>query len=212
MVVGLIGALAQRDFRRVLSFNLVGHLGYTTVGLGLMTPPAIAASVLYIFHHIFVITNLYLISGIFLRLRRSSDFCALGSIYRDYPWVAVIAMIPLFSLAGVPPLSGFIGKLALIRATFAASAWWTGAIILAVGVLTTISMARLWDQSFWKPSSEPDKLPMSRVMLLPIAGLACITLAITVAAEPLFELTLRASDQLLNPQLYMNAVLKGGRD
>ena len=116
MIIGLIGALAQRDFRRVLSFNLVGHLGYTTVGLALMTQTAMAASILYVFHHIFVITNLYLISGIFLRLRRTTDFASLGSIFRDYPGVTLIAMIPLFSLAGVPPLSGFIGKLALIRA------------------------------------------------------------------------------------------------
>lgn len=69
MIVGLVGALAQRDFRRVLSFNLVGHLGYTTVGLALMTQAAMAASILYVFHHIFVITNLYLISGIFSTLR-----------------------------------------------------------------------------------------------------------------------------------------------
>jgi multicomponent Na+:H+ antiporter subunit D len=170
-----------------------------------------AASILYIFHHIFVITNLYLISGIFLRLRRTSDFSALGSIFRDYPFVAAISMIPLFSLAGVPPLSGFVGKLALIRATLAAGAWWTSGIILAVGVLTIISMARLWDESFWKPASQPDRAGMSRVMLVPIAGLAIITLMLSVAAEPIFQLSLRASDQLLNPQLYMNAVLKGGR-
>jgi multicomponent Na+:H+ antiporter subunit D len=212
MIVGLIGALAQRDFRRVLSFNLVGHLGYTTVGLALMTQAAMAASVLYIFHHIFVITNLYLISGIFLRLRRSTNFSALGSIFHDYPVVAVISMIPLFSLAGVPPLSGFVGKLALIRATLDAAAWWTSGIILAVGVLTIISMARLWDEAFWKPASQPDKAEMSRVMLIPIAGLAAITLGLSLAAGPFFELSLRASDQLLNPQIYMNAVLKGAQD
>ncbi len=62
-------------------------------------------------------------------------------------------MIPLFSLAGVPPLSGFVGKLALVRATVEAGAWWTSGIILVVGVLTIISMARLWDESFWKPAS-----------------------------------------------------------
>lgn len=208
MIVGLIGALGQRDFRRVLSFNLIGHLGYTTVGLGLMTPSAIAASILYMFHHIFVITNLYLISGIFLRLRRTTNFTALGAIYRDYPWIGVISMIPLFSLAGVPPLSGFIGKLALVRATFGAGAWFTGAVVLAVGVLTLISMARLWDESFWKPGSEPDTSAMSRVMLLPITGLSVITLAFTVAAGPLSDLTLRVSEQLLNPEQYMNAVLK----
>jgi multicomponent Na+:H+ antiporter subunit D len=72
-------------------------------------------------------------------------------------------------------------------------------------------MAQLWDQSFWKPSSEPDKAPMSGAMLLPIAVLATITLGITVAAEPLFELTSRASDQLLHPQFYIDAVMKGGQ-
>jgi multicomponent Na+:H+ antiporter subunit D len=211
MIVGLIGALAQRDFRRVLSFNLVGHLGYTMVGLALMTQTAMAASVLYMFHHIFVITNLYLISGIFLRLRRTTDFSALGSIFRDYPVVAAIAMIPLFSLAGVPPLSGFIGKLALVRATLDAGAWWTTAVILIVGVLTIVSMTRLWDESFWKPASQEDKTEMSRVMLVPISGLAAVTLALSLGAGQFFQLSLRASDQLLNPQIYIDAVLKGGK-
>ena len=85
------------------------------------------------------------------------------------------------------------------------------AFILVVGVLTIISMARLWDESFWKPASQPDKTEMSRVMLIPIAGLAAITLTLSLAAGPFFELSLRASDQLLNPQIYMNAVLKGGQ-
>jgi multicomponent Na+:H+ antiporter subunit D len=210
MVVGLIGALAQRDFRRVLSFNLIGHLGYTTVGLALMTQAAMAGSILYILHHIFVITNLYLVSGIFLRLRRTTNFEALGSIYRDYPGVAVLMMIPIFSLAGVPPLSGFIGKMALLQGSFAAGAYWTGAVILFVGVLTMISMARLWDESAWKPAPRPDQSSMSRLMLLPIAALNAVTLAFTFAAEPLFSLALRASDQLLNPRLYIEAVLKGG--
>jgi multicomponent Na+:H+ antiporter subunit D len=209
MVVGLIGALAQRDFRRILSFNLIGHLGYTTVGLALMSQAAMAASILYVFHHIFVITNLYLISGIFLRLRRTTDFSALGSLFRDFPGVAAIAMIPVFSLAGVPPLSGFIGKLALIRATFDAGAYWIGAVILVVGILTLISMARLWDQAFWKPAEQTDKAGMSRVMLIPIVCLSAATVAITLSADPLFQLTLRASDQLLNPQMYVDAVMNG---
>ena len=211
MVVGLIGALAQRDFRACpLSFNLIGHLGYTTVGLALMTQAAMAGSILYILHHIFVITNLYLVSGIFLRLRRTTSFGSLGSIYRDYPAVGVLCMIPIFSLAGVPPLSGFIGKLALLRATFGAGAYWTGGLILFVGVLTLISMARLWDESFWKPAPQPDQSRMSRVMLIPIVCLSAITLAITFSAEPLFSLALRASEQLLNPGIYIEAVLKGG--
>jgi multicomponent Na+:H+ antiporter subunit D len=210
MVVGLVGALAQRDFRRILSFNLVGHLGFTSVGLALTTPAAMAGSILYILHHIFVITNLYLVSGIFLRLRRTTQLAELGSIFRDRPLVAILALIPVFSLAGVPPLSGFVGKLALLRATLDADAYWTSAVILVVSVLTLLSMARLWDESFWKPAPNPDKSPMNNIILLPIACLSAVTLAITFAAEPLFALALRASEQLLYPDAYIDAVLKGG--
>jgi multicomponent Na+:H+ antiporter subunit D len=210
MVVGLIGAMAQRDFRRVLSFNLVGHLGYTTVGLALMTPGALAGSLLYILHHIFVITNLYLVSGIFLTLRRTTSLAQLGSIYRDRPLVAVLAMIPVFALAGVPPLSGFIGKVALLRGAFDAGAYWTGAVILIVGVLTLLSMARLWDESFWKEAPQADRGPLGRVILVPIACLAAVTLGFTIAAQPLFVLVSTISEQLLQPQIYIDAVLKGG--
>jgi multicomponent Na+:H+ antiporter subunit D len=210
MIVGLIGALAQRDFRRVLSFNLVGHLGYTSVGLALTTPAAMAGSIFYILHHIFVITNLYLISGIFLRLRRTTHFSELGSMFRKHPLAAILALIPVFSLAGLPPLSGFIGKLALVRATLEASAYWTTAIILVVGVLTLLSMARLWDESFWKPAPNQERSPLTSVVLIPIACLSAITLVMTFAAEPLFALALRASDQVLQPQSYIDAVLKGG--
>ena len=209
MLVGLGGALAQRDFRRVLSFNLIGHLGYTTVGLALLTPAAMAGSILYILHHIFVITNLYLVSGIFLRLRRTTHLLELGSVFRDRPLTALLALIPVFSLAGLPPLSGFIGKLALLRATFHAGAYWTGAVILIVGILTLISMARLWDESFWKTAPNPEKAPLNPVILIPIAGLGAATLAFTFAAEPIFAVVQRASAQLLRPELYMDAVLKG---
>ena len=84
MIVGMIGALSQRDFRRVLSFNLVGHIGFTTLGLALWTPFALAASILYMLHHILVITNLYLVSGLFLRMRRTIELPALGGLYRTH--------------------------------------------------------------------------------------------------------------------------------
>ena len=122
MVIGLVAALNERDFRRVLSFNLVGHIGYTTASLSLLTPAALAGAIFYVLHHIVVITNLYLVSGVLLRLRRTTDMAGLGGMYRDQPLFSALAMVPIFSLAGVPPLSGFLGKLAILEGTFAAGA------------------------------------------------------------------------------------------
>ena len=211
MVVGLIGALAQRDMRRVLSFNLVGHIGFTTVGLALWTPMALGASILYVLHHMLVISTLFLVAGVFLRQRRTTDLVSLGGLYRSHPKVALLAMVPIFSLAGVPPLSGFIAKLGIVAGAFQGPHYWVGAVALVVGLLTLLSMGRVWDEAFWKPSPAAlSAAAPSSVMLAPIAALAGLTIALSIAAEPVFAVSIRAAQQLLQPQNYVRAVLGGG--
>ncbi|MCL4814178.1 MAG: Na+/H+ antiporter subunit D, partial [Vicinamibacteraceae bacterium] len=212
MVVGLVAALAERDFRRILSFNLVGHIGYTIAALALLTPLALAGSILYTLHHIVVITSLFLASGVLLRLRRTTDIGGLGSLYRDQPVFVALAMVPIFSLAGVPPLSGFIGKLAIVRGAFEAGAYWVGALVLFVGFLTLLSMGRTWAEAFWAPATTGrDAMPAGRSLLATMAGLGVVTLAMTAGAEPLYGLAARAAEQLLQPDTYITAVLGGAR-
>jgi multicomponent Na+:H+ antiporter subunit D len=207
MVIGLVAALNERDFRRILSFNLVGHIGYTTACLSLMSPAALAAGIFYVLHHIVVITNLFLVSGVFLRLRRTTDIAGLGGLYRTQPAFSVLAMVPIFSLAGVPPMSGFLGKLAIIEGTFDAGAYWVGGMVLVVGLLTLLSMGRTWADAFWTPAVARDTTTPGTPLLIAIAGLSLVTLAITVGAEPLFALTLRAAHDLLQRDEYVRAVL-----
>jgi multicomponent Na+:H+ antiporter subunit D len=210
MVVGLAAALNERDFRRVLSFNLVGHIAYTTASLSLMRPAALAGGIFYVLHHIVVITNLFLVSGVLLRLRRTTDMTGLGGLYRSQPVFAALAMVPIFSLAGVPPLSGFLGKLAIVKGMFEAGAFWVGGTVLVVGLLTLLSMGRAWSDVFWKPAAaERDTVVPGTPLLIAIAGLSLVTIAITLGAEPLFGLTSRAAHQLLQPDEYVRAVLKG---
>jgi multicomponent Na+:H+ antiporter subunit D len=195
----------------VLAFNLVGHIGYTTIGLSIGTTAALAGSLLYMVHHILVITTLFFVSGILLQLRRTTDLAALGSLYRDHPGTALIAMVPLFSLAGLPPLSGFIGKVAVIQGTFAAGFYVTGAVVLVVGLLTLVSIARLWDEAFWKPAERPAVAPKpARALMVPVVGLSLLIVGVTIGAQPLFALTSRAAEQLLSPEAYIRAVLVSG--
>ena len=212
MVVGLIAALAQRDFRRVLSFNLVGHIGFTTVGLALWTPAALGGSILYVLHHMLVISTLFLVSGLFLRRRRTTDLRALGGLYRSQPAVACLAPIPLFSLAGIPPLSGFIAKVAVVAPMIGSRQYLLAAVSLAVSLLTVLSMARLWDEAFWKPAAvhASPSVPQPRLgtpLLAPIAFLVSLTIGITVFAGPVSSMTTRAAEQLLDRNAYVRAVL-----
>ncbi len=177
MVIGLVAALNERDFRRVLSFNLVGHIGYTTASLSLLTPAALAGAIFYLLHHILVITNLFLVSGALLRLRRTVDMAGLGGLYRDRPVFTALAMVPIFSLAGVPPLSGFIGKLAILEGTFDAGAYWVGGLVLVVGLLTLLSMTRSWADAFWRPAGDArDMAAPGTSFLVAIAALSVLTI------------------------------------
>jgi multicomponent Na+:H+ antiporter subunit D len=212
MGVGLIGAIAQRDFRRVLSFNLVGHIGFTTVGLAVGTPAALGGSILYTLHHMLVISTLFLVSGLFLRQRRTTQLHALGGLYRSQPAVAALALVPLFSLAGIPPLSGFVAKVAVVAPMLAAGRYSVAAVALLVSLLTVWSMARLWEEAFWKPapsaaSSHVPPPSLGAAIVAPIVFLVSLTLAFTALAGPLSRLTTQAGAQLLDRHAYLRAVL-----
>lgn len=211
MLVGLAGAIAQRDLRRVLSFNLVGHIGFTMVGLALWTPAALGASIFYLIHHILVITTLFLVSGLFLRQRHTTDLLQLGGLYRSNPGVAVLILIPIFALAGVPPLSGFLAKLAVVTAAIESREYLLAAVALLVGLLTLLSMARVWQQVSWKPAPPDAQMaPLGSRALAPVVALSLLTLAFSAFAGPVFDASLRAAELILDSASYVRVVLGEG--
>jgi multicomponent Na+:H+ antiporter subunit D len=211
MLTGVLGAAAQFEVRRILSFHIISQIGYMMLGLALYTPLALIGGVFYIMHHIIVKANLFLVAGLIYRLRGSFELKRLGGLYKDHPGLAVLFLIPALSLAGVPPLSGFFAKFILIKAGVEAHAWWAVGIALLVGLLTLYSMMKIWNEVFWKavPSPAPAiPAPGGNGLLYCITGsLAAMTIAIGLFAEPIYQLAQQAATQLLNPRLYINAVL-----
>jgi multicomponent Na+:H+ antiporter subunit D len=218
MVTGVLGAASQFEFRRILSFHIISQIGYMIMGLGIFTKLALAGSVFYLIHHIVVKTNLFLVSGVVNRLKGTYDLKKLGGLYKAYPILALLFVIPAFSLAGIPPLSGFWAKFILIKAGLETSHYLIVITALIVSILTLYSMTKIWNEAFWKKESasvsnptSSDKVRLSSKsyfsLILPIALLALITIIIGLYAEPFFELANRAAQQLMNPSEYIHAVL-----
>ncbi|MHB8862620.1 MAG: Na+/H+ antiporter subunit D [Pirellulaceae bacterium] len=220
MVTGVLGAVAQTEVRRVLSFHIVSQIGYMIMGLALYTPLALAGSIFYIIHHIVVKTNLFLISGVVERRCGSGHLAKVGGLYPGHLMLAGVFLISAMSLAGMPPLSGFFAKLTLVRAGLEAEQYLIVAAALVVGFLTLLSMTKLWSEVFWKPPPHAALVtPASEgrsvaaegranlSLFMPMLLLAAITVMIGVAAEPMLVLSSRAADQLLNPEGYIKAVL-----
>jgi multicomponent Na+:H+ antiporter subunit D len=198
----------------VLSFHIVSQIGYMIMGLALFTPLGMAASIFYVMHHIIVKTNLFLVSGVARRLSGSYELATSGGLYRNFPLLSLLFLVPALSLAGLPPFSGFLAKLGLVVAGLEVQSYAIVAVALAVSLLTLYSMAKIWQEAFWKAQPEgsateairPGRWSL-RTMQLPIAMLALITISIGLAGEPMFELAQEAANQLLDPSGYIAAVL-----
>ncbi|MCA1731979.1 MAG: Na+/H+ antiporter subunit D [Acidobacteria bacterium] len=212
MLTGVLGAVAQNDIRRILSFHIISQIGYMIMGLGLFTRFALAASIFYIVHHMIVKTNLFLVGGLIQRLRGRSDLGSLGGLYASSPLLGLLFLIPAMSLAGMPPLSGFFAKLGLIRAGLDAGSYAIVVAALVTGFFTLYSMTKIWNEAFWKPAPDPVGAeawtPGARTMLVPIAALAAVTVAIGLGAGWLFDVSLDASAQMLDRAAYIEAVLR----
>jgi len=214
MISGVLGAAAQNEFRRILSFHIISQVGYMLLGLALQTSLALAGTIFYLVHHIIVKANLFLISGVVRRLQGSFELAQIGGIYRSNGWVALLFFIPAFSLAGFPPLSGFWAKMILIRASLDVQAYWLAFVAAAVGLLTVYSMTKIWSEAFWKPApgadrgAQPTPAPeVSAWMLAPIAALTMLTVIIGLGAEPVFQFAFQAAEELSHPEYYVAAVL-----
>jgi multicomponent Na+:H+ antiporter subunit D len=191
------------------------------MGLGLLTVQGLAGSVIFMVHVILAKSTLFLISGVSYRLYGTYDLRKLGGLYQNYPFLALLFMIPALSLAGIPPLSGFFAKFALITAGLAVEQYLIVTTALIVSILTLYSMMKIWNEAFWKP------LPESTVqlnkdeavfygnskigsLLFPIVILSIVAVIVGLAAEPMYSLALDAAEQLIDTSGYIQAVLGGG--
>lgn len=213
MVVGILGAAAQSDMKRIFSFTLVSHIGYMIFGVALSTVAGLAGAIFYVVHHITIQTTLFLVAGLVEERAGSTDLRRLGGLARIAPLLAVLFFVPAMNLAGIPPFSGFLGKLGLLQAGVAAGGP-LPAVVVGAGTLTSLltlyAASRVWNIAFWRAprvasAGPPVRLP--GLMVGATAALVLLGLVLTLAAGPLFRVTADAATDLRQRTPYVRAVL-----
>jgi len=225
MIVGVLGAVAQAELKRILSFTLVSHIGYMVFGLAVATPAAIGATIYYMVHHIVVQTTLFLAVGLVERRAGSTSILKVKGLMRAAPVIAVLYFIPAINLGGLPPFSGFIGKFALFDAAAQVGTPLMYALIVGgiiTSLLTLYALMRAWNLSFWREDEEhgdeseatdrisylggapaagatTERRVIPRIMTAATAGMVAVTVALTVFAGPLYQLCASIGDALLDP-------------
>ncbi|STC68879.1 Na+/H+ antiporter subunit D [Corynebacterium pilosum] len=236
MIVGILGALAQNDIKRLLSFTLVSHIGYMIFGIALGSAQGLSGAIFYAVHHILVQTSLFLVVGLIERQAGTSSLRRLGSLMYTAPVIAVLYFIPAINLGGIPPFSGFLGKILLLEAGANEGSWLSWVLIggaVVTSLLTLYVMVLVWSKGFWRdrkdaPEGElvdaqpsplvdvtdtitlKERADVGRLpfgMVASTATLIVASLSVTVLAGPISGVTGRAAESAQDVNIYRTAVL-----
>ena len=207
MVVGVLGAVGRTSMRGVLAFHMVSQMGYLVMALGLGSVAALTAGIFFLVQYIGVKTGLFLVAGVVAADEGSDELEQLGGLARRRPLLSATFGLVALSLAGVPPLSGFVGKFGLIEAAFGQGSYWIGSIAIVVSALTLLSMVKIWNGAFWGSApEEPTPGPRRVGLLAPAALLAIWTVVLGVGAQSLWTIAERAAEGLVDPATYASLV------
>jgi multicomponent Na+:H+ antiporter subunit D len=223
MIIGILGAVAQAELKRILSFTLVSHVGYMIFGLAIATEAGVGATVYYIVHHIVVQTTLFLAVGLIERRAGSTSILRVKGLMKAAPLLAVLYFVPAINLGGLPPFSGFIGKIGLFQA---AADVGTPLLYVLIGggiltsLLTLYALMRAWNLAFWREDDDAaeegetrhgylagapaadeqqERRRIPAIMTIATGGMVGVTLVLTIFAGPLYALCDRIGSGLLQP-------------
>jgi multicomponent Na+:H+ antiporter subunit D len=192
LLVGVWGAVVQNTLREILSYHVISQVGFIGVGVSFCLHPsleikkvAIMASLFYMLHHILVKTNLFFVAGIVRQKMGSESISNLSGLFRTYPFIAWLFIIPAASLIGIPPFSGFWAKLSLFQLAIKNHYLWV-VLAMAIGSFFTLfSMIKIWDGVFWgkeiKPSYTPFKNDLKPMYACLLLGIFTILISINPA-------------------------------
>ena len=236
MLVGILGAIAQSDIKRLLSFTLVSHIGYMVFGVALGTAQGLSGAIFYAVHHILVQTALFLVVGLVERQAGTSSLRRLGSLMYSAPLIGILYFIPAINLGGIPPFSGFLGKVILLQAGANEGSWMAWVLIVGAVVtslLTLYVMMLVWAKGFQRDRADAPEgnvalarpAPLSDITdevefssrqdvgRVPFGMIASTTLlvaastSITFLAGPMSGVTSRAAESAQDTSIYQYAVL-----
>ncbi|TQO20709.1 multisubunit sodium/proton antiporter MrpD subunit [Rhodoglobus vestalii] len=228
MIVGVFAAVGETTTRSILAFHMVSQIGYILIGIALFTGAGLAAGIFYLIHHMIVKAALFLSTGAIEVRYGTGALSRLGGMGRREPLIAVVFLIAAFSMAGLPPFSGFVAKLSLVLAAVDAGQIVVVIAMLAVSLVTLLSMLKIWSGVFWghlpddhehasprdHPASDgtvtvqaPLQARVGLALTAPAIILAALTILLGIGGDVLLQLADTAAAGLLDTSAYTDAVI-----
>lgn len=212
IVFGCIGALATFNAKQIIIYNIVIAVGVILFGVAQMNETALEGALFYLVHDMIIKAALFMLVGILIYVTGTANLRKMGGLMKTYPIFGWVYLVAAFGLAGIPPLSGFVGKLLIVRGGFEAGNIWLTVILLASSLIVLLSVVRIFLYAFWGEQGQMVAINKGsyRNMLWPTVLLVVVSIAYGVGAEWLVPYMDNAAKMLVDPSIYVDAVMKGG--
>lgn len=211
IIAGCMGALAGRDVRTIASYNVLIGVGFIVAGLAIGTESALQGVTYYLMHDMVAKAMLFLAVGTMIYVTGETIIDKMSGLIRNYPLFGWLFFIVMCSLAGIPPLSGFLGKVLIGQGAIEGGNF----VLLGLGFLSSLvvlySLLRIFLSSFFGETiiSLEDEKPLPKRIVLPLVLLAACTIGLGAGAELMAPYVTDAAKTLYDPSIYIDAVLDG---
>jgi len=211
IVFGGLSAVGTYNVKRMLAYSTLAQLGFILVGIGWGTVFSMTAAIVFAFSHSLIKSAMLMLAG-YVASRasvKSAAFEVVGGVGKSLPMSGVLFFIGGLGLVGVPPTSGFVGKLLLFRSGVQSEHIITLMMITAASIITLIYTTRAFQKIWWQDRSESISVKPYGDRLIAPAVLIGLVLLLGMHAEPLVRAALETSRWLMSPTAYIQAVLGG---
>lgn len=209
IIIGIIGAVGYWDLKKIIIYNIIIAIGVITFGISLMNEQALIGTAFYIIHDMIIKAALFLLIGIMIKLAGTNNLREISGLIRTYPVLGWSFFIAAISLAGIPPFSGFTGKLLILQGAAAESAYLGMAVVLLSSLFVLYSVMKIFINGFWGEAKQyPKKDIPYKKLLFPAVLLVALSISYGLGTEFVYPFISQAAETLLHPDIYLDAVLK----
>lgn len=211
MILGGIGAIGYWEIEKILTYNVVIGTGFILAGLAAFTHNGLLGATYYLIHDMIIKALIFLIGGVIVFLTGTNNLKQMSGLIRTHPYLGWMFFIAALSLIGIPPLSGFVGKVFITRGTFEADLFWLGIIGLLASLLILYSIMKVFMNAFWGETllSEEEEYGSTKGVMIAISILTLLTVALGIGPEIIQPYVETAVNALMNPEVYIDAVFAG---
>ncbi|QCS51580.1 Na+/H+ antiporter subunit D [Priestia flexa] len=210
IVIGTVGAIAYNDMNKILIYNIVIAVGVIVYGITLTTPAGIEGAIYYLIHDMIIKAALFLLGGAIIAITGTSKLKEMGGLIQRHPQLGWMFFVAVVSLAGIPPLSGFVGKFLLVQGGLESQSYTFVIVLLVSSLMVLYSAMKIFMNCFWRAPklTEEQEKGSTKGMLYPSATLLAISIFLGLGAEVVFPYISMAAETLMDPSIYIESVLK----